>query len=139
MSFFKMFGSQAPKKLKRTYDKAGLRQIYEEAKKSFLRGKLNQALDGFKNIYEHDTMFRDVATIVEDSYLMPKGKFAKKYKAHFRAQSTKEPEEDDGESGEDAGAGSAPIPAPKRPITPSGSFRAEKRPDKGDRSAQDRL
>ena len=33
------------------------------------------------------------------------------------------------ESGEDGGEGSAPVPAPKRPITPHGSFGAERRPD----------
>lgn len=128
MSFLKLFGSKTPKKLERTYDKAGLRRIYEEAKELFLRGKLDQALENFKSIYERDAFFRDVASIVEDSYDMPEGKFIAKYKAQFRAQPPKE-------SGEDAGAGSAPIPAPKRPISPSGSFRAERCPDEDDRAA----
>jgi len=39
------------------------------------------------------------------------------------------------ESGEDSGEGSAPVPAPKRPITPLGSFRVERRPDEDDRAA----
>jgi predicted Zn-dependent protease len=33
------------------------------------------------------------------------------------------------ESGEDSDAGSAPVPAPKQPITPLDSFCAERRPD----------
>jgi hypothetical protein len=132
MSFLKLFGSKTPKKLERTYDKAGLGRIYEEAKELFLRGKLDQALESFKSIYEYDVMFRDVASIVEDSYDMPKDKLIAKYKAQFhktqfRARAPKE-------SGEDAGAGSAPVPVPKRPITPSGSFRAERRPDEDDRT-----
>jgi len=134
MSFLNLFGSKIPKKLKRTYDKAGLGRIYEEAKELFLRGKYDQALESFKSIYEHDVTFRDVATIVEDSYVMPKGKFIEKYKVQLRAQTPKEPGEDK-ESGEDAGAGSAPVPAPKWPITPSGSFHAERLPDEDDRAA----
>jgi len=39
------------------------------------------------------------------------------------------------ESGEDSGEGSAPVPAPRRPITPHDSFRAERRPDEDDRAA----
>ena len=39
------------------------------------------------------------------------------------------------ESGEDSGAGSAPVPAPIRPITPLDSSRAEKRPNENDRAA----
>lgn len=133
MSFSKLFGSKNPKKPNRTYDKAGLGRIYEEAKELFLRGKLDLALENFKSIYEHDVMFRDVASFVEDSYDMPKDKFIAKYKAQFLAQA---PEElGDKESGEDAGGGSARIPAPKRPITPSGSFRAERSPDEDDCAA----
>jgi hypothetical protein len=128
MSFFKLFGSKISKKPKRNYDKADLGQIYEETKELFLRGKHDQAIEGFKSIYEYDIMFRDVASIVEDSYDMPKNKLVAKYKARFRAQAPKE-------SGEDTGAGSAPVPAPKRPLTPSGSFRTKRRPDDGDRAA----
>ena len=138
MSFLKsLFVWKTPKKLKRTYDKAGLTQIYEEAKELFLRGKHDQALEGFKSIYEHDALFRDVAIIVEESYDMPKGKFMAKYKAQFRAQVPKQTGEMPKESGEGGDAddlGSAPVPVPKRPITPSGSFRAERRPDEGDRT-----
>jgi hypothetical protein len=123
MSFLKsLFGSKTPKKLKRTYDKSGLRLIYEEAKELFLRGKHNQALESFKKIYENDITFRDVATIIDDYYVMPRDKWITKYKAQFRAQRPKK-------SGDDAGTGSAPVPAPKRPTTPSGSFRAERCPD----------
>jgi len=126
MSFLKsLFGSKTPKKLKRTYDPAGLRQIYEEAKELFLRGKYDQALEDFKVIYEQDIGVRDVADIINNYYDMPKDKWIAKYKAQFRVQPPKE-------SGEDAGAGSAPVPAPKQPITPSGSFRAERRPDEDD-------
>jgi hypothetical protein len=129
MSFLKsLFGSKAPKKLKHTYDKWDFRRIYEEAKELFLRGKYDQALEDFKTIYEQDIKFRDVASIIDDYYVMPKDKLIAKYKAQFRAQPPKE-------SGEDAGAGSAPVPAPKRPITPSGSFRAERRPDEDDHAA----
>jgi hypothetical protein len=39
------------------------------------------------------------------------------------------------ESGEDSGEGSAPVPLPKRPVTPTGSFRAERRPDEDDHAA----
>jgi Tetratricopeptide repeat len=39
------------------------------------------------------------------------------------------------ESGDDSGTGSAPLPAPKHPITPLDSFRAERRPDEDDRAA----
>jgi hypothetical protein len=109
--------------LKRTYD-----EIYEEAKELFLCGKHAQSLESFKSIYENDFKFRDVATIIDDYYVMPKHKWIAKYEAQFRAQSPKE-------SGDDAGTGSAPIPAPKRPITPSGSFRAERRPDEDDHAA----
>ena len=123
MSFLKsLFGSKTPKKLKRTYDRAGLKRIYEEAKELFLRGKYDQALESFKSIYENDITVRDVASIINDYYDMPKDKWIAKYKAQFRVQPPKE-------SGDDAGAGSAPVAAPKKPITPSGSFRAERSPD----------
>jgi hypothetical protein len=129
MSFLKsLFGSKTPKKLKRTYDKAGLRRIYEEAKELFLRGKYDQALELFKSIYENDIAVRDVANIINDRYDMPKDKWIAKYKAQFRAQPPKE-------SGDDAGTGSAPVRVPKRPITPSGSFRAGRRPDEDDHAA----
>ena len=114
--------------LKRTYDKSGLRRIYEEAKELFLRGKHDQAQDSFKSIYEHDCTFRDVANIIDDCYDMPKDKWIAKYEAQFRAQSPKE-------SGDDTGTGSAPVPAPKRPFTPSGSSRAERRPHEDDHAA----
>ncbi len=39
------------------------------------------------------------------------------------------------ESGEDSGAGSAPVPVPTRPVTPLDSSRAERRPDENDRAA----
>jgi hypothetical protein len=129
MSFLKsLFGSKTPKKLKHTYHKWDFRRIYEEAKEVFLRGKPDQALEGFKSIYEHDITFRDVATIIDDYYVMPKDKWIVKYNAQFRAQPPKE-------SGNDAGTGSAPVPAPKRPIAPSSSFRAEKHPDADDHAA----
>ena len=129
MSFLKsLFGSKTPKKLKRTYDIADLRGIYEEAKELFLRGKYGQALEDFKAIYERDIGVRDVADIIHDNYEMPKDKWIAKYKARFQAQPRKQ-------SGDDTGAGSAPVPAPKRPIISSGSFRAERRPDEDDRAA----
>jgi hypothetical protein len=129
MSFLKsLFGSKRPKKLKRTYDITDLGGIYEDAKELFLCGKHDQALEGFKTIYEFDIGVRDVAEIIEDYYHMPKDKWIAKYKAHFQAQPPKQ-------SGDDTGTGSAPVPAPKRPITPSGSFRAERRPDEEDRAA----
>jgi hypothetical protein len=91
MSFLKsLFGSKTPKKPRRTYDKAGLRRIYEEAKDLFLRGKYDQALESFKSIYENDITVRDVATIIEDYFVMPKDKWIAKYKAQFRAQPPKE-------------------------------------------------
>jgi hypothetical protein len=129
MSFLKsLFGSKTPKKLKHTYDKSGLRRIYDEAKKLFLRRKYDQALDSFISIYGQDVTFRDVASIIDDYYVMPKDKWIAKYKAQFRAKLPKE-------SGDDADTGSAPVPAPKRPITPSGSFRAERGPDEDDHAA----
>jgi Flp pilus assembly protein TadD len=39
------------------------------------------------------------------------------------------------ESGEDSDEGSAPVPVPKPPVTPPGSFRAERRFDEDDRAA----
>ena len=39
------------------------------------------------------------------------------------------------ESGEDTDAGSAPVPAPKQPITPLDSFRAERHPDEDNGTA----
>ena len=114
--------------LKRTYDKSGLRRIYEEAKELFLRGKHDQALEVFESIYEQDVGVRDVAEIINDHYDMPKDKWIAKYEAQFRAQLPKE-------SGDDTGTGSAPLPAPKRPFTPSGSSRAERRPHGDDHAA----
>jgi hypothetical protein len=113
---------------KRTHDITNLAGIYDEAKELFLHGKHDQALEDFKTIYELDVKVRDVATIIEDYYVMPKHKWIAKYKAQFRAQSPKQ-------SGDDTGADSAQVPAPKRPITPSGSFRAERRPGEDDRAA----
>ena len=129
MSFLKsLFGSKTPKELKRTYDITNLGGIYEEARELFLHGKYDQALEDFKSIYERDIGVRDVAEIINDYRDMPKDKWIAKYKARFRAQPPKQ-------SGDDTGAGSAPVPAPKRPIIPSGSFRAEKRPDEDDLAA----
>lgn len=129
MSFLKsLFGSRTPKKPKHTYDKWDFRRIYEEAKEVFLCGKHDQALESFKSIYELDVTFRDVADIVDDYYVLPKGKWIAKYEAQFRSEPPKK-------SGDDAGAGSAPVPAPKRPVTPIGSFRAERRPDEDDHAA----
>ncbi|HLX95977.1 MAG TPA: hypothetical protein VKU37_09545 [Verrucomicrobiae bacterium] len=129
MSFLKsLFGSKTPKKLKRTYDPAGLRQIYEEAKELFLCGKYAQALEDFKAIYEQDIGVRDVGEILLDYFDMPEDKWIAKYTVRFRAQPPKQ-------SGDDTGTGSAPVPVPKRPIFPSGSFRAERRPDEDERAA----
>jgi len=130
MSFLKsLFGAKTPKKLKHTYDKWDFRGIYEEAKELFLRGKHDQALEDFKAIYEQDIKFRDVAEIIEDYYVMPKDKWIVKYEGRFRAPPPPK------QSGDDTGAGSAPVPAPKRPIIPSGSFRAERHPDEDGRAA----
>jgi len=113
---------------KHTYNKTGLRRIYEEAKGIFLRGKHDQALEDFKTIYEQDIGVRDVAEIINDYYDMPKDKWIAKYKARFQAQPPKQ-------SRDDTGTGSVPVPAPKRPVTPSGSFRVERRLDEDDRAA----
>jgi hypothetical protein len=112
----------------RTYDKAGLRRIYEEAKGTFLRGKHAQALKDFIAIYEQDIGVRDVAEIINDYYDMPKDKWIAKYEARFQEQPPRQSEGD-------TGTGAAPVPAPKRPIGPSGSSRAERRPDEDDRAA----
>jgi hypothetical protein len=111
--------------LKPTYDKSGLRRIYEEAKELFLRGKHDQAQERFKSIYEVDCTFRDVANIVDDYYDVAKDKWIAKYEAQFRAELSKE-------SGDDGGAGSAPVPAPTRPIAPRDSSRAKKRSHEDD-------
>jgi hypothetical protein len=113
---------------KRTYDITNLGGIYEEAKKLFLRGKHDQALEDFKFIYERDISVRDVTEIINDYYDMPKDKWIAKYEARFRAPPPKK-------SGDDTGEGSAPVPVPKRPIIPSGSFCAERRPDEDDQAA----
>jgi hypothetical protein len=129
MSFFKsLFGSKTPKKHKRIYDIADLGGIYEEAKELFLRGKHDQALEDFKIIYGQDIGVLDVAEIINDHYDMPKDKWIAKYKARFRARPPKQ-------SGDDTDAGSAPVPAPKRPIIPSGAFPVERRPEENDRTA----
>jgi len=128
MSFLKsLFGSKTPKKLRRTYDIADLGGIYDEAKELFLCGEYDQALEDFKTIYEQDVKFRDVASIIDDWYSMPKDKLMAKYKAQFRAKPSKQ-------SGEETDTGSAPVPAPKRSIIPNGSFRAERRPNDDDRT-----
>lgn len=129
MSFLKsLFGSKPPKPPKRTYDITDLGRIYEGAKELFLHGKYDQALEDFKFIYERDIRVRDVVDIINDYYEMPKDKWIAKYQVRFQAQPPKQ-------SGDDSGAGSASVPAPKRPIIPSGSFRAERRPDEDDRAA----
>jgi hypothetical protein len=111
---------------KRTYDITDLGRIYDEAKELFLSGKHDQALEDFIFIYERDIGVRDVAEIIEDHYVMPKDKWIVKYEARFR------PSPPPKQSGDDTDAGSAPTPAPKQPIAPSGSFRAERHPDEDD-------
>jgi hypothetical protein len=134
MSFFRsLFGWKRPKKLKHTCDKLDFKRIYEEAKELFLRSKYDQSLDSFKSIYEYDVTFRDVASIIDDYYVMPKDKWLAKYKAQFRTQPPKESGDNTGTGSDDTGTGLAPVPTPKRPTTPSGSFRGEGRPNEDDR------
>lgn len=59
---------------------------------------------------------------------MPRGKLIAKYKARFREAATKESREDGGAGPPDGGAGPAPVPAPRRPVAPTGSFCAGSRP-----------
>ena len=105
--------------LKQTFDKSGLKRIYEEAKELFLRGKHDQAQEKFLSIYEADCTFRDVGNIVNDYYDMAKDKWIAKYKAQFRADLSKE-------SGDDGSPGSAPLPASPTPISPRGPSQAKK-------------
>jgi hypothetical protein len=95
-----------------TYDKSGLKRIYEAAKELFLRGKHVQALESFKSIYEVAFNFRDVANIIDDYYNLANDKWVAKYEAKFRAELSKESRDDGGESGDDSGAGLASVPAP---------------------------
>jgi hypothetical protein len=51
-----------------------------------LAGEAENALDCFKQIYEVDNSFRDIAEIVEDSYLEPTS-WLPKHQARFRKAS----------------------------------------------------
>jgi hypothetical protein len=48
---------------------ARLQQLYEQGVQLLLGGVDDRALECFKEIYEVDYAFRDIATIVEDSYV----------------------------------------------------------------------
>jgi hypothetical protein len=63
-----------------------LRELYERGVRLMLAGEAENALDCFKQIYEVDNSFRDIAEIVEDSYLEPTS-WLPKHQARFRKAS----------------------------------------------------
>ena len=57
---------------------------YEDARRVFLLGKHERAMEGFKSIYMEKVDFRDVAQIVHDYYDMTKADWISKYEARFK-------------------------------------------------------
>jgi hypothetical protein len=61
------------------------KQLYDEGRQLFLSGKLDDALERFKRIYELDSGFRDVAKIVEDAFSLPGDEWRGKYQMRFES------------------------------------------------------